>query len=228
MVASAALNVPNTNYETYFFKDDEYIKVKWTPGVGGGDSVTYGPAKFADDSPSLKATRFSCVDAILPIPGHEQRAYFFRGTHYARIDFFPGDPSKDKLHNCSPIAQNWASLKKAGFDHVDGAIMATDSTTEAVFFSGEKYCRVSFKEGSFDDELLDGPRDIATDWPSTGFKSVDVIVPRPGGPTDRAYVFSGPYYVQTEVTTKGERKVISDPRDVASWWKGSLGAAGFY
>ncbi|KAF8595876.1 hypothetical protein BDV93DRAFT_563931 [Ceratobasidium sp. AG-I] len=53
MAASAALNVPNTNYNTYFFKGDH-------------DSLAYGPAKFADNSIALKNAGSLYIDAILP------------------------------------------------------------------------------------------------------------------------------------------------------------------
>ncbi|KAF8595871.1 hypothetical protein BDV93DRAFT_528386 [Ceratobasidium sp. AG-I] len=227
MVYRAAFNIPNTKYDTYFFKFDQYVRVNWTPGVGGGDSIVYGPAKFTDDSPALKKAGFDHVDAILPIPGHERRAYFFSGNRYAHVNFYPDDHTQDRLYNTSPVS-NWASLKQAGFDFVDGALIVPGTTNEAFFFSEDQYCRVSFNEGQANDKLLEGPKSISSGWSAMGYPAVDTIIPRPGLPADRAYIFYGKNYIQTQVTGEGEGELTSSPRDVASWWKESLGKAGFY
>ncbi|KAF8595872.1 hypothetical protein BDV93DRAFT_514626 [Ceratobasidium sp. AG-I] len=213
MVASAALNIPNTH--------------PLTPGHG--DTVIYGPIKFADDSPALKEAGFNRIDAILPIPGQERMAYFFAGSQYATIHFWPENPKQDTLIGTNTIADGWASLKRAGFTHVDAALMAPYSKKEVFFFSGDKYCRIQLAEGENDDDvLLEGPINIATGWNPMGFRSVDVIIPRPGGPGNYEYVFSGSDYIQTKVTEFGEGELFSNPRNVASAWSESLGKAGFY
>ncbi|KAK3313332.1 Hemopexin-like domain-containing protein [Apodospora peruviana] len=41
--------------QAYFFYGDEYVRVKVAPGVRGGDEITYGPAKIAENWKSLKS-----------------------------------------------------------------------------------------------------------------------------------------------------------------------------
>ncbi|CAE6455614.1 unnamed protein product [Rhizoctonia solani] len=224
MVGRAATNITGTN-QSYFFKGDKYAKIKWTPGKTD-DEISYGPTEFVKEWASLKEAGFSQVDAILPIPGHDHRAYFFSGSKYARIEYVPGGPGDKILGGVRSIADNWASVKKAGFDHIDGALAVPGATDQAYIFSGEKYIRIRYTEGKNDDELLDGPKAITTGWSVAKFKSIDTIIPRPGN-DQNAYIFSGDKYVQIKVNVGGYDDLISDQRDVAPYWP-SLHKAGFY
>ncbi|KAG8705679.1 hypothetical protein FRC08_001517 [Ceratobasidium sp. 394] len=224
MVGRAALNIANTN-QSYFFKGDKYVKIHWTPGTTD-DGISYGPTEFVKEWESLKETGFSKIDGILPIPGHDYRAYFFSGSKYARIEYVPGAPGDKILGGVRTISDSWLSLAKAGFDHVDGALMVPGTTDQAYIFSGEKYCRIRFTEGQINDELLDGPKAITTGWSVMKFKEIDTIIPRPGS-ENGAYVFSGDEYVQLKVVVGGYDDLVSGQRDVATYWP-SLKKAGFY
>ncbi|KAH7333831.1 Hemopexin-like domain-containing protein [Rhizoctonia solani] len=224
MTGRAATNITGTN-QSYFFKGDKYVKIKWTPGTTD-EEISYGPTEFVKEWASLKETGFTQIDAILPIPGHDHRAYFFSGDKYARIEYVPGGPGDKILGGVRSIADNWASLKKAGFDSVDGALIVPGKTDEAYIFSGEKYARIKFTEGQTNDELLDGPKAITTGWSVTKFHSFDTIIPRPGN-NQNTYIFSGDKYVQIKVNVGGYDDLISDQRDVAPYWP-SLHKAGFY
>ncbi|EUC55865.1 hemopexin domain protein, partial [Rhizoctonia solani AG-3 Rhs1AP] len=224
MTGRAATNISGTN-QSYFFKGNKYVKIKWTPGTSD-EEISYGPTEFVNEWASLKETGFTQIDAILPIPGHDHRAYFFSGSKYARIEYVPGAGGDKILGGVRSIADNWASLKKAGFDHVDGALIVPGKTDEAYIFSGEQYVRIKFVELKNDDELLDGPKPITTGWSVTKFKSIDTIIPRPGN-NQNAYIFSGDKYVQIKVNVGGYDELISDQRDVAPYWP-SLHKAGFY
>lgn len=152
MVASAALNVPNTNYDTYFFKGDQYIRMHWNPTTLNSDTNIQGPAKFADDSPALKSTGFSYIDAVLPIPGNDQQAHFFSGSRYAKIDLalVPGAGKNATAGNVgNTISGGWPGLRTAGFESgIDAALVVPNTTNQAFFFKGDKYCRVSFNQGA--------------------------------------------------------------------------------
>jgi hypothetical protein len=225
MVGRAATNITGTN-QSYFFKGDKYVKYSWAPG-STDDSISYGPTEFVKEWASLKEAGFSQIDAILPIPGHDHRAYFFSGSKYARIEYIPGAPGDKILGGVRSIADNWGSLKKAGFDHVDGALIVPGTTDQAYFFSGEKYCRVSFTEGTgTKDELLDGPKEITTGWSVIKLKSVDTIFPEPGS-NKGTYAFSGSQYVRFNLVVGGYDELVTGPKDVAPYWP-SLHKAGFY
>ncbi|CAE6424551.1 unnamed protein product [Rhizoctonia solani] len=224
MPGRAALNIPGTS-ESYWFKGDKYVKYKWTPGTTD-DSISYGPTEFAKEWESLKEAGFSQIDGILPIPGQDRRAYFFSGDKYARIEYVVGAPGDKILGGVRSIADSWPSLKKAGFNRVDGGLIVPGKTDEAYIFSGDQYVRIRFTEGQTNDELLDGPKAITTGWSVIKFQSIDTIIPNPKN-NQNAYIFSGDKYVQIKVNVGGYDDLISDHRDVAPYWPG-LHKAGFY
>ncbi|CAE6417055.1 unnamed protein product [Rhizoctonia solani] len=223
MVGRAAINITGHN-QSYFFKGDKYVKINWTPG-NTDDTIQYGPTEFAKEWPSLKEAGFNQIDAILPIPGHDHRAYFFCGGNYARIEFTPGGGDKIVGSGVHTIEGAWPSLKKAGFKHVDGALLVPGRADEAYIFSGEQYCRVKFKEGQTDDELIGGPRDIAGVWSASGFKTIDTIIPRPGNDAN-AYLFCGDNYAQVKVNPGGSDELVGRHTCAGGW--PSLHKAGFY
>ncbi|KAG9080827.1 hypothetical protein FRC06_006118 [Ceratobasidium sp. 370] len=224
MVGRAALNITNTN-QTYFFKGNKYVKIHWTPGTSD-EGISFGPTEFVKQWESLKQTGFTQIDGIMPIPGHDHRAYFFSGSKYARIEYVPGAGGDKIIGSVTAISDGWPSLAKAGFDHVDGALIVPGTPNEAYIFSGEQYCRIRFTEGSTNDELLDGPKPITVGWSVMKFKEIDTIIPRPGS-ENGAYVFSGDQYVQLKVVVGGHDELVSGQRDVAPYWP-SLKKAGFY
>ncbi|KAF8595874.1 hypothetical protein BDV93DRAFT_85441 [Ceratobasidium sp. AG-I] len=232
MAASAALNVPNTSYDTYFFKGDQYAKIHWNPNTLNSDSLAYGPAKFADDSITLKSAGFSYIDAVLPIPGNDQQAHFFSGSRHVVVNltFVPGAAQNTPPGTTSQsISSGWPGLRSAGFDTgVDAAMVVPNTTNQAFFFKGDKYCRISFNQGTMGNRLLDGPTDIATGWAALGLTSVDFLIPKPGGPAQNAYVFSGPNYISTTVTGTGGGNALTSSRAVATYFARSLVPAGFY
>ncbi|KAG9080193.1 hypothetical protein FRC06_006964 [Ceratobasidium sp. 370] len=225
MVGRAALNIVNQNV-TYFFKDDKYAKVTWTPDHGG-DSVTYGPKETWNEWKSLKEAGFARIDAILPIPGNVNKAYFFCGDKYARIQFTPSSSEEQILGGVRSIANNWGSLVKAGFNHVDAAMIVPGTTDQAYFFCGNEFCRVLFKEGaSSPDELLDGPHMIRDRWSGLGFRTIDTVVPSPTS-AKHAYVFSGAQAARIILVPGGGVQTDVGPRNAADYWP-SLHQAGFY
>jgi len=225
MVGRAATNITGTK-QTYFFKGNQYVKINFgTPGQTD-DTIAYGPTEFVKEWASLKETGFSRIDAILPIPGHDHRAYFFSGSKYARIEYVPSAGGDKVLGGVRSIAENWASIKKAGFDHVDAALPVPGTTDQAYIFSDDQYARIRWTELKNDDELLDGPKPITTGWGKTGLNSFDTIIQVPGSDKD-TYVFSYNQYSRINLVVGGNDELITGPKDVAPYWP-SLKKAGFY
>lgn len=79
MAHRAALNIPGSNFEIFFFKDEKYVLVWWTPG--GSDTIIKGPTKFADDITALKDSGFTQIDSVLPKPGKQHGTYFCRALN---------------------------------------------------------------------------------------------------------------------------------------------------
>ncbi|KAK5653739.1 hypothetical protein OQA88_7895 [Cercophora sp. LCS_1] len=95
--------------EAYFFRGENYVRVKVVPG-SNNDSIRFGPAKIADHWPSLVKAKFDVVDAILPVPGYDGLAYFFRGNRYARIKVIPSTQKDEIDFGPAAIAAEWPSL----------------------------------------------------------------------------------------------------------------------
>ncbi|KAG8741944.1 hypothetical protein FRC10_002256 [Ceratobasidium sp. 414] len=225
MVGRAALNADGQD-AAYFFKDDQYVKITWSPGHGG-DTIRYGPTKISSEWSTLKEVGFHQIDAILHIPGDINTAYFFSGPKYVRIQFTPSSPQEQLLGGVRSIAANWRSLAKAGFEHVDVAIVVPGTTDQAYFFSGREFCRVSFKEGSASpDELLDGPHMIRERWDELGFDTIDTIIPSPTS-SKHAYVFSRNRAARIVFVPGGGVEPDVGPQSAAEYWP-SLHKAGFY
>ncbi|QRV78184.1 hemopexin domain protein [Ceratobasidium sp. AG-Ba] len=228
MVGRAAVNfVSGGKNGAYFFDGDKYVRIEWTPGQYG-DHITFGPTEFAKEWKSLREAKFSRIDAILPIPGHENRAYFFSGSQYARVQFTPGDGSKEEtLGGVRSIRDNWVSLAKVGWDHLDAAMLVPGETNQAYFFSGNEYCRVSFKEGvAKSDELLEGPNLIRHHWPRLGLSQVDTTLPDPKA-AEKVYGFSGSEAWRVKLIPGGGVDVLNGPTKASEYWQ-SLHKAGFY
>ncbi|KAG9126089.1 hypothetical protein FRC07_004932 [Ceratobasidium sp. 392] len=226
MVGRAALNaLTEGKNTTYFFHGDKYVKIAWTPGAGG-DKVQYGPTETWNEWKTLKEAGFTHIDAILPIPGHANRAYFFCGDKYVRTEFTPGTSKEENVGRVHSISE-WHSLKKAGFNHVDAALNVPGTTDQAYFFCGNKMARVSFKEGvGSPDELKEGPHMICDHWSGLGFHSIDTIIPHPTS-NEHAYVFSGNQACRIVLLPGGGVDRDVGPKDAASYWP-SLHQAGFY
>lgn len=104
MPGRGACNIASKN-QSYFFKDDKYVKITWTPG-NSDDTIAFGPTQFAKQWTSLKETGFDRVDAILPVPGYDRRCYFFCGDKYARIEYVVGGPGDQILGGVRSIKAN--------------------------------------------------------------------------------------------------------------------------
>jgi hypothetical protein len=188
-----------------FFGGDQYAVIIWSSDHKN-DRVHLNRTKISLGYRSLGAVGFHTVDAILPIPGQGDIAYFFSGSEYVRIDSHTA-----KLQDGPySITENWASLAKAGFSGIDGAIRVPGTTDQAYFFSGEYYCRIKFIEGKSDDQLLEGPELITARWSEMKFKRIESIFPDPEDPLS-AYVFSGDQYTQIKlVGATGPKNLFPD------------------
>ncbi|KAG8704250.1 hypothetical protein FRC08_002343 [Ceratobasidium sp. 394] len=225
MVGRAALNADGQD-ATYFFEGDRYVKITWWPDQGG-DTIRYGPTKIFNEWHTLKEIGFNQIDAILPIPGDTNTAYFFSGSKYVRLKFTPSSSKEELLGSVRSTTANWRSLAKAGFDRVDAAIPVPGTTNQAYFFSGREFCRVSFREGvASPDELLDGPHMIRDRWEGLGVNTIDTIFPSPTS-HKHAYFFSGSQAGRLAFVSGGNVELDVGLLDAADYWP-SLHQAGFY
>lgn len=166
----AALPIAGKQGEVYIFSGTRYVRIKFVPGTPE-ERIVYGPAKIVDEWKALAKAGFETVDAVLPIPGHDDQAYFFSGNQYVRIKFTAGTPNEEILYGPTSIVEEWKALDKAGFDTVDAVIPVPGheghtpgGEGQAYFFSGSHYVRIKYTPGTPKEEVLYGPARIYKEW----------------------------------------------------------------
>ena len=64
MSARASFPNPDDSRQAYFFRDSQYVVIKWAPGKTD-DTIVRGPHSVTGYWPSLKEAGFESVDAVL-------------------------------------------------------------------------------------------------------------------------------------------------------------------
>lgn len=186
---------------------------------------------IASNWQTIRNANFTRVDSFLPIPGYEGQFYVFRGPQYIRIILDIGNLG-DTLHHQGPydIAEQWSSIRSAGFTVVDAAVAAPGRPNEAYIFSGSKYIRIHIDPYSLSDSIVVGPHEIADKWPSlvtSEFTTIDAALPVPGRP-DQIYFFRGAKYVRVIMDLQSLSDTIHNrgPYKIEELWP-SIAQAGF-
>ncbi|KAF8810765.1 Hemopexin [Phlegmacium glaucopus] len=159
--------VPSSNGggETYFFSGTQYALVKVVPSTTD-DRLINGPKSIATAWPSLRQAGFDTVDAAFLSPHYKNEIYFFSGTKYALIKVIPYTTDDKLIYGPKTIAAGWPSLRKAGFNTVDAVLPIPNGNGMTYFFSGSQYVLVKVIPHTTDDVLINGPKSVATKWPS--------------------------------------------------------------
>ncbi|KAI1778551.1 hypothetical protein F4818DRAFT_304287 [Hypoxylon cercidicola] len=168
--ADAVLPVPYRPAEAYFFYKKNYVLINMAE-----NKIVNGPKVIANEWPSLKRSGFYSVDAVLLIVGPSagvegyelvaiNEAYFFCGNSYSLIRVNPGTNSDEVINGPKTITNEWSSLRQSGFATVDSTVMIPRGS-EAYFFNGADYCRITIGRGSNGDTIVVGRRTVAGSWP---------------------------------------------------------------
>ena len=105
----AVLPVPGHPGLAYFFSGNQYAKITWTPGTPT-EEVTFGPRTIVNEWKTLGEAGFDTIDAVLPVPGHDDQAYFFSGSQYVKIEFVPSSKTEKILFGPTRITKEWKTL----------------------------------------------------------------------------------------------------------------------
>jgi hypothetical protein len=159
----AAVETPGVENQLYVFSGTRYVRIQYVPG-SSEESIIYGPYQIADQWKSLVKAGFDTIDAILPVSGYKDEAYFFSGNQYARIKFHAGSRDDEVVAGPSKIIDVWKTLDMAGFDTVDAAIAVPGHERQAYFFSGGQYVKVEYIPGTSSESILSGPWRIYPSW----------------------------------------------------------------
>jgi hypothetical protein len=198
-VISEALTWPSG--KVYFFQGTSYSRYDL-----GADRVDSGyPRTTAANWPGLGAFG-GAVDAAVMSPSGA-KAYFFRGTRYARYDV-----AADRVDAGYPVetAPSWHGLW--GTD-LDAAVQWPNG--KLYFFQGPEYMRYDFE----DDQVDAGyPLPIAGMWHGLEPFSdgIDAAFVTPNG--QKAYFFRGDYYIRYDVAL--DRADPGYPLRIEDYWHG--------
>ncbi|KIY43021.1 hypothetical protein FISHEDRAFT_54293 [Fistulina hepatica ATCC 64428] len=161
-----------------------------------------------------------CVAAMLH-PSDHGRAYFFCYNMYAAIDIEPGSTNNTIAWGPKTLIDDWPSLVQANFGFVDAVLPNPDKKEEMYFFFREKYALINTEPGTTKNHIVDGPKDISTEWPSlkeANFTIVDAVLPSPVHKY-RAYFFSGEHYALIEFAPGTTNNfVVNGPKPITSEW----------
>ncbi|KAH6633877.1 Hemopexin-like domain-containing protein [Chaetomium sp. MPI-SDFR-AT-0129] len=159
----AAVPVPGFPRQVYFFSGTRYVRVEYKAGTSE-EKIVYGPYPITEQWPSLVKAGFDTVDAILPVPGEPNQAYFFSGNQYAKIKFEAGTKNDEVLYGPTKITSEWKTLNEAGFDKIDAAFPVPGHEGQAYFFSGSQYVKIEFVPSSSTEKILFGPKRTYEYW----------------------------------------------------------------
>ncbi|KAF4596227.1 hypothetical protein EYR40_008088 [Pleurotus pulmonarius] len=161
----ACLPSPKDDSEVYFFSGDQYCLIKVVPETSN-DKIITGPKSIADYWPSLKKAGFTTLEEMFPSPRGDGETYCFKDSNYCRIKFVPGTLDESLMNGPTDIQAGWPSLKKAGFNSIDVAVVNYQDPSQVYCFNGNQYVRIHVVPGTAEDTIVDGPHDVAPRWPA--------------------------------------------------------------
>lgn len=102
----AAMVVPGTTNQLYFFRGLNYIRMD-----NDKDEILNGPSPIPSGWPTLAQSGFDAVDAIFAHPEYDDIFYFFRGDRYARIKVDRTSRDDTIYSAAKPISEGWKTLE---------------------------------------------------------------------------------------------------------------------
>ncbi|XP_014512929.1 albumin-2-like [Vigna radiata var. radiata] len=144
----------------YVFSGNKCAYIDYAPGTYN-DKILAGPTTIAQMFPVLRNTVFAdgIDSAFRSTRGKE--VYLFKGNKYVRIAY----DSKQLVGSIRNIADGFPILNGTIFESGIDACFATHKNSEAYLFKGDKYVRIKFSPGSYDDTLIGDVRPILDGWP---------------------------------------------------------------
>ncbi|EED85409.1 predicted protein, partial [Postia placenta Mad-698-R] len=165
---------PTNPNQTYVFSGQRYYTSFAFAPNANDQGITYSEAHTGagidKDWAALRDVGFASVDMVIPVPGYgtkddSEQVYVFKGTQYILIKIV--NHADTLVYGPKTTFVEWKSLIKAGFTTIDSILPHPTEPNQMYVFSGKHYVLIEFpsKPGAGDDILVDGPKDIASDWP---------------------------------------------------------------
>ncbi|KAI0642513.1 hypothetical protein C8Q79DRAFT_982320 [Trametes meyenii] len=194
-VSFACVAHPSNKGRAYFFCLNRYALVDIASGPPF-DATVEGPDVIVKGWPSLVEAGFATVDAILPVPGSDEKLFVFSGEQSACVHVASGTTADLTVNKGVDIAHAWPALKEAGFNTVDAVLPNPANNEEAFFFSGESWALLRVAPAPREASIVEGLASIYGRWPAfqqAGFRVVDAILHNPAN-FGEAFAFSGEEY----------------------------------
>ncbi|CAI7579539.1 unnamed protein product [Penicillium bialowiezense] len=160
-MVDAIIPIPDGTGAIWVFSGLQYVRINFKE-----DKVVWGPAPIAENWPSLVKAGFPTIDAILPTPGEPNHAYVFYKDRFARITLTPGKPDSSIVSGPALIAPHWPALVNSGIHRLDAVVPAPGFPSDAYFFLGDKYVRLTVEPGQIQTKLVSGPAPVEKHWPA--------------------------------------------------------------
>ncbi|MEV7595805.1 ribosome-inactivating family protein [Kitasatospora sp. NPDC089797] len=203
--ADAALPVPGSATDLYFFRGSEYIRYKAT----GGEAVTEGPTDIVNLWPVLRGTVFQAgFDSVTPMRGSaDGEFYMFRGDQVATFN-----PRTGKF-TLSPVAieAKWPGLTDTVWARGIPAIVPVPGVADPTYYviRGDMYAILNTAVGG-----VTGDQPLSHLNLKGGFGSgIDFAAVTPDDGSD-FYLFRGDQYLRY-YTLKGS----GDAYNIDDQWK---------
>ncbi|KAE8446430.1 hypothetical protein EG329_012035 [Mollisiaceae sp. DMI_Dod_QoI] len=223
--ARACFLNPGKKQHAFFFAGSGCVEIDVKPGTTD-DTIVNKPTLIINQWPFLRPAGFFIVDAVLPNPANSNEAYFFSGDKYALVNI----NDRRIVQGPHVTTTRWPSLKSARFTMIDAVLPHPNNNGEAYFFSGNLYALIKINPGTSNDYIVNGPKQIMTEWPSlrsAGFDTVDAVLPNPNNQRE-AYFFSRENYALISIKPgTNDDKIVNGPKLVSEGWP-SLREALFY
>jgi len=145
-------------------------------------------------------------------PSDSSWAYVFCGHEYVTTEVM----GNTIVRGPKFIVDDWPSLSKIMFaGWIDAVLPIPNNTKQMYFFSGEDYALINADPRTPNDVVIDGPKNIITEWPSlrnAGFKAIDAVLLNPMN-SEQAYFFRGEQYALIHIL-KGPNKdyIVDGPK----------------
>lgn len=150
---------------------------------------------------------------LIPMVWNNGKAYFFKGTRYARYTMDPASEGVDPGYP-KTTQGNWKGLAEAFPDGIDAGVAWGNG--QAYFFRGNGYVRYTMDPAT---EGVDPgyPKYISGNWKGLWPDGIDAAVVWPKG---KAYFFKGTQYIRYTMDPSAEGTDPGYPKPIKGNWKG--------
>lgn len=163
----AVLHVPEEPNQYWVFSKDQYIRIELSPEDRYADKMISDPIpnSISDWAEAFKG--FTSIDAVMPVPGSENKAWVFSGNNYVLIRLHGKGKAGGTTEVHQSISGGWEGSigSQEGFSTgIDAAIPVPGEPKQYWVFSGKKYMKINVSmNDNYSDSVLRPPSTLRTE-----------------------------------------------------------------